>query len=183
MKIRPISEAEIAKMMRDGLTLYRKPGMKFPKAELRKGLIRDMTMQALTPYDIQRRLWSIIITKDALPVLKLIDDTQGNYVAVLRVNTDGEESWYKVFDAIQDAFDNCFSYSFRSPDAYVVLDEPHPITGQFPKVVYSMDEEKQRAIGGHELTPDEVYKRAEVMKKWVHEEYMREMAMNEETKE
>lgn len=173
MKIRPISDAEVAKMMSEETLLFKKHGVSFPISAFRKGPIHDMVMQANLPFDDQKKFWKIITDNDILPVLKLIDDMGGNLVAVLRVNANGEEAWYKTFDAIQEAFGNCFFDEFRSPNVYASLHDANPVTGKMPEIIYSMSEAKQRATEGFEFTPDDVFMGAGLFM------HLREMATSE----
>ena len=178
MKIRPISDAEIAKMMSEETVLYRKPGAVFPNHEPVNVMIPNMILAAKMPFERQRHFWDFVIEHDILPVCKLFDCDRGTpdrrLVALVVVCAKNEYDWYDIFDALYDAFGKVFDLNERHvvppPPAKV---EPRYIYKYTMETVYTISPEHYEKIKDARLDPEMVYRCADLF------EYLREMVASE----
>lgn len=178
MKIRPISDAEIAKMMSEETVLYKKHGVVFPKHEPVNVMIPNVILAAKMPFERQRRFWNFVIENDILPVCKLFDCDMGTpdrrLVALVVVCAKNEYDWYDIFDALYEAFGKVFDLNERHvvppPPAKV---EPRCIYKYTMETVYTISPEHYNKIKDERLDPEMIYLRAGLF------EHLREMAASE----
>jgi hypothetical protein len=140
MKIRPISDAEVAKMMSEGAVLYRKD--RLPLNALGRFDNLCIVLKGFTLKEQIMFCAGLHFTnedaKTRLPLLAATYDGDAHLQIVFRVNATDEADWYATYDAFERLLGmGTLDESFRDPGVMIALaGQTNILTGKIQELNY-----------------------------------------------